>query len=491
MPLDEVSVLGRWRRPSASNVGFQTHTSTPQGLRGRPSLPNPLTRLYGQDAQNMIKRKAARDLRKLTGKALIQSLAPRLALRAVPIVGTLVTIFSIYDYWNRERNTGMSTPGGFRPDPSLLFCGTQGGPLNGTGAFSCGFEHLHHKSHDNHWHYYVADNTYRIASVPNNTWSLDSNYWDSRTPQPGVLAVWKTAPGDPRPPDETEKPAVIYDNPWDDPGPAPAPQPDIQPSRQPLPRVIPPGPAPTPLPPPVRRTGRVDPFFNPEPLPEPATETAPKFDRSPPPANTLPPAAPTVTFRPGHPTRTDIRPHRRQKPNRRTKERKIKGYIARGSVLMWALGTATEGLDILYCFYDALPSKYRKSRYKNDRALLNSKWTNTTIRRKAGTGHARTKFIKRPPPLEAWRRINDYMGTGDFYNDPFDDNRLVDQERYMNRVFTCIVINGVVDIAIGLAHRFAQPIVSRAERIGGAGIKYDFHARQPLTGINPINFLSF
>lgn len=475
MPHGEIRTIGAWKRGTSG---------ARSSLTARPRLPNPLNRLYRQDRLNLIRRKTMRDARKLVGKALIQSLAPRLALRFIPAVGLVITAMDVFYYMNKDRLDRPQLVMIKRPEGVFLVCGSLGGPLNGTGAFSCGFEHLHHKSHDGHFHYYVADDTYRIASVPENTWTLNSNYWDSRSPQDGVLGVWSTAPGADQP-SNMEGISYRYTNPWDDVGPAPAPQPDVRPSEQPLPRDLPPGGAPMPLTPPVRRIGRIDPFFNPQPVPDTETETAPKFDRSPPPANTLPPAAPTVIFEPFKPTKISLRPHRVEPPKKRTVERKVKGLILRGSVLAWALGTITEGLDILYCFYDALPPKYRQSRYANDRALLNNKWTNTTIRKQALKGTKRTKFIKRPPPGETVRRILDYLDTGDFYQ---DDGDLVDQERYMNRVFACIVENGVQDLVIGLTAGAA------ARRLGQLFHKIspgDVRARAPLTGLNPSQFLNF
>lgn len=80
-------------------------------------------------------------------------------------------------------------------------------------------------------------------------------------------------------------------------------------------------------------------------------------------------------------------PHILRPPRKNEKEIKKRGLIKPGSLLAIALGTATEGSDLIYAIYDALPDKAK-------------------LGEKAGWRH---KVIRRPPPQEAARRIYDNL----------------------------------------------------------------------------------
>lgn len=99
--------------------------------------------------------------------------------------------------------------------------------------------------------------------------------------------------------------------------------------------------------------------------------------------NKDPARRPTLEIRPDGKVRRSQAPHTRRPPRKNEKEKKVRGLIQQGSFLDIALGTITEGADLLYAIYDALPDE-AKYGTKNG-------WT--------------SRVIRRPPPQEAIIRI--------------------------------------------------------------------------------------
>lgn len=469
-----VSDIGRWRTggifrgPGGIRLPVRKPGIPPIGPREYQRALERNRRQWDRLRNKTLSRSAAR-------AAVSRSIATgllKLGTRALPGVGLVFAAYEVYDLWKRFDRPKASLGAGWDASGWETVCSSGGGAILTGSIYSCGQGSLHHVSTQDVP--FLSGGYYNLQAGPDIKWSLDSNYYDWRPDK--IVAHFRYPQAQPQPPLPGYQETRADPRHWADPGPAVDPFPTFPPwVPAPWPRDLPPGLAPDiPVPQPLRRgTGipsRSDP--GPEVETEPALEPPHHPGRTGP---MEPVIEPTITLEPGKPTRLSRKPHERKPPGRRTIEKK--GYGSLPWQFYVALSVITEAIDTLYCLYDALPAKYRKSRYANDRALLQHKWTNATRRDRIVKGKTKTQFIKRPPPQEAWARIRDYWRTQDFYLAPTEHHfqagvvdakkgevRLHGRDYFLERFAVCVLENFFEDLAIGLLSRQAAKQVLRANK---------------------------
>ncbi len=316
--------------------------------------------------------------------------------------------------------------------------------------------------------YFSAFDAWLAIGGQDNSWSFDpANYYDWRhTSGPGpdfeVEDKWRKigAAAPVRDTPITYKGRALWLDPYQDPGPAPGP---VYLRRfYPFgfnPEFYAPGFAPTPAHPPRwsqkwarRGAARISGF---------TYEASHDRLKS---AVLVQPRMPTVTWGispSGHglPPKSGWTAHKLAPPPPGTREKKVRGLIAAGSPLARALSYTTESLDVLYCLYDALPSKFRRSNRGSGPGLMRS---GSAAPRRSPGGATRThRTIKRPPPHEAFGRILRGLGEMDFTD-----------------VGVCLVMNEIEDRIIGgLAGAAGKEFGQAAFKYGGGS-----RARSPLAG---------